>query len=130
MNVKDILQYLGVAALGIFAYSFIRNLYSTQESIIEGMENNAYQQKEIEKINKTTESIISMKDMLVKTYSPYKQAVEDYVIAVDDVMPELYIQAIVGMTDGKSYKKSFEKLKELMDMKKVLSEAMEAIDSQ
>ena len=138
MNVKDILQYLGVAALGIFAYSFIRNLYSTQETIIEGM--TSKQEADIAKAKDQIKGQIEFYELMMKNtgeiIGPLKPDIEDLFISASEMMQQSRILSVYELLNmhhsstEASKKRARDNLNKINQQLKDIEQAMEALEAQ
>ena len=109
----DILQYVAVIGLVIFAFAVVRNLYFTQTSIVEGLENQkdrdaAKIAKLNEKLENLTKFFNSMNEKTIESIPPIKSNLEDYLIAMNDHFDLARLLATLPPSKGHIISKKFD----------------------
>ena len=128
----DILQYVAVAVLAIFVFSVVRNLYFTQTSIVEGLENKSTTSTS-KKINAIKTSLDNLTQEMDETLlvSKYKKDYEDILLLQDDVvnktMLELLTQNVLNNSKSESVVNN---INSLYNLKSSINAAMDFLDDQ
>ena len=132
MNLMDILQYVAVIGLVIFAFAVVRNLYFTQTSIVEGLENNSNTSTS-KKINTLIASLNTLTEEMDETLlmSKYKKDYEDILLLQDEVVSKTILELLTqnNVTSSKN-KEVLSTINNLQNIKLAINDAMSYLDDQ
>lgn len=132
MNLMDILQYVAIVVLAIFAFSVIRNLYFTQTSIVEGLENKSNTSTS-KKINTLIASLNTLTEEMDETLlmSKYKKDYEDILLLQDEIVSKSILELITqnNLTSSKN-NDVLTAINNLQNVKLAINDTMSYLDDQ
>lgn len=141
MEINSVLYYVGVVAVAICIYYFVRSLYDTQGSIVEGLKNKDSKSSvignlSINDVKSLKKDVENLQDTLL--ISKYKTDYEDLLLDLDKILDYniLYYLTILPMNidnKGGLQKDTFTSIPLINDLYKLkdnLNETMNFLDSE
>ena len=128
----NILKYIAVVVLGVFAYSIMRNLYSTQSTIVEGLENksNTSTSKKINSVKTTLDGLLQEMDEKI-LMDKYKKDYEDILLLQDEFVNKTLLELLTqnALSNNKD-NAIISNINEIYNIKSAINSTMEYLDSQ
>ena len=141
MEINSVLYYVGVVALAICIYYFVRSMYDTQGSIVEGLKNKDTKTSiignmSINEVKSLKKSVDNLQDSLL--ISKYKTDYEDLLLDLDKILDYNILGSLVGLPTNINTKgflntnalSQISRLNELYKIKENLNETMNFLDNE
>lgn len=128
----NILKYIAVVVLGVFTYSIMRNLYTTQSTIVEGLENKSTTStsKKINSVKTTLDGLLQEMDEKI-LMDKYKKDYEDILLLQDEFVNKTLLELLTqnALSNNKD-NAIISNINELYNIKSAINSTMEYLDSQ